>query len=82
MPWFRASGPAKAGHYMTFCGLGLALSLAIACGHGIEKPVASNVAPTPIQLEKHFADRKVGTSLGSGGSHVGSTLEQLLTREQ
>ena len=32
--------------------------------------------------KKHFADRKVGTAFGAGGSQVGLTLEQLLTREQ
>jgi phosphate transport system substrate-binding protein len=32
--------------------------------------------------KKHFADRKVGTAFGSGGSQVGLTLEQLLAREQ
>lgn len=31
---------------------------------------------------KHFADRKIGTAFGAGGSQVGVTLEQLLTREQ
>jgi phosphate transport system substrate-binding protein len=31
---------------------------------------------------KHFADRKVGTAFGSGGSQVGLTLEKLLAREQ
>jgi phosphate transport system substrate-binding protein len=31
---------------------------------------------------KHFANRKVGTAFGAGGSQVGMTLEQLLTREQ
>ena len=31
---------------------------------------------------KHFAERKVGTAFGEGGSQVGLTLEQLLTREQ
>jgi phosphate transport system substrate-binding protein len=31
---------------------------------------------------KHFADRRVGTAFGAGGSQVGVTLEQLLTREQ
>lgn len=30
----------------------------------------------------HFAERKVGTVFGAGGSQVGLTLEQLLTREQ
>ena len=32
--------------------------------------------------KKHFAERKVGTAFGAGGSQVGLTLEQLLTREQ
>ena len=31
---------------------------------------------------KHFANRKVGTAFGAGGSQVGLTLEQLLAREQ
>jgi phosphate transport system substrate-binding protein len=31
---------------------------------------------------KHFADRRVGTAFGAGGSQVGLTLEQLLAREQ
>jgi phosphate transport system substrate-binding protein len=32
--------------------------------------------------KKHFADRKVGTAFGEGGSQVGLTLEKLLAREQ
>ncbi len=32
--------------------------------------------------KKHFAERKVGTAFGEGGSQVGMTLEKLLTREQ
>jgi len=32
--------------------------------------------------KKHFAERKVGTAFGAGGSQVGLTLEQLLSREQ
>ncbi len=32
--------------------------------------------------KRHFAERKVGTAFGSGGSQVGMTLEQLLAREQ
>ena len=32
--------------------------------------------------KKHFAERKVGTAFGAGGSQVGLTLEQLFTREQ
>ena len=32
--------------------------------------------------KKHFAERKIGTAFGAGGSQVGLTLEQLLTREQ
>jgi phosphate transport system substrate-binding protein len=32
--------------------------------------------------KKHFAERRVGTAFGEGGSQVGLTLEQLLTREQ
>jgi phosphate transport system substrate-binding protein len=31
---------------------------------------------------KHFADRKLGTAFGTGGSQVGMTLETLLAREQ
>ena len=31
---------------------------------------------------KHFADRRVGTAFGEGGSQVGMTLEALLSREQ
>jgi phosphate transport system substrate-binding protein len=31
---------------------------------------------------KHFADRKVGTAFGEGGSQVGMTLEALLAREK
>ena len=31
---------------------------------------------------KHFAERKVGTAFGAGGSQVGVTLEELLAREQ
>ena len=31
---------------------------------------------------KHFADRRVGTAFGSGGSQVGMTLEALLARER
>ena len=166
MSRFRVSDPTKARHYMAFSGLGLAASLAIACGSGGEKPAASNAAPALIRLDgsrtvfpiseavaeevqkanhdvrvnvgisgtgglsrplfiyvarksadrpevqrfvdayfsasaltrevgyveltpqindlakKHFADRKVGTAFGAGGSQVGLTLEQLLTREQ
>ena len=33
-------------------------------------------------VKKHFAERKVGTAFGSGGSQVGLTLEQLLAREK
>ena len=32
--------------------------------------------------KKHFAERKLGTAFGEGGSQVGMTLEKLLTREQ
>jgi phosphate transport system substrate-binding protein len=32
--------------------------------------------------KKHFAERKIGTAFGEGGSQVGLTLEDLLTREQ
>ena len=31
---------------------------------------------------KHFADRKVGTAFGTGGSQVGMTLDELLARER
>lgn len=31
---------------------------------------------------KHFAERRVGTAFGEGGSQVGMTLEQLLARER
>jgi len=31
---------------------------------------------------KHFADRKIGTAFGEGGSQVGMTLEALLAREK
>ncbi len=32
--------------------------------------------------QKHFADRRTGTAFGEGGSQVGVTLEQLLSRER
>jgi phosphate transport system substrate-binding protein len=32
--------------------------------------------------KKHFADRKVGTAFGEGGSQVGMTLEALLAKER
>ena len=32
--------------------------------------------------KKHFAERKLGTAFGEGGSQVGLTLEQLLSREK
>ena len=32
--------------------------------------------------KKHFADRKVGTAFGAGGSQVGMTLEALLAKER
>jgi phosphate transport system substrate-binding protein len=32
--------------------------------------------------QKHFADRKIGTAFGQGGSQVGITLEELLARER
>ena len=31
---------------------------------------------------KHFAERKIGTAFGEGGSQVGMTLEALLAREK
>jgi phosphate transport system substrate-binding protein len=31
---------------------------------------------------QHFADRRVGTAFGEGGSQVGLTLEALLARER
>ena len=33
-------------------------------------------------VKTHFAERKVGTAFGSGGSQVGMTLEELLTRQR
>jgi phosphate transport system substrate-binding protein len=33
-------------------------------------------------VRKHFADRKVGTAFGDGGSQVGMTLEALLAKER
>ena len=32
--------------------------------------------------KKHFAEKKLGTAFGSGGSQVGMTLDRLLTREK
>jgi phosphate transport system substrate-binding protein len=32
--------------------------------------------------QKHFADRKIGTAFGDGGSQVGMSLEDLLARER
>ena len=41
------------------------------------------LTPQIYDLAKtHFAERKVGTAFGSGGSQVGLTLEQLLAREK
>ena len=43
------------------------------------------VALTPAIYDlakKHFAERRVGTAFGEGGSQVGMTLEALLSREQ
>jgi phosphate transport system substrate-binding protein len=41
------------------------------------------LTPEIYQLaRKHFADRKVGTAFGEGGSQVGMTLEALLAREK
>ncbi len=41
------------------------------------------LTPEIYQLAtKHFADRKLGTAFGSGGSQVGMTLEALLTKER
>ena len=41
------------------------------------------LTPEIYDLAKtHFADRKLGTAFGAGGSQVGMTLEKLLTREQ
>jgi phosphate transport system substrate-binding protein len=41
------------------------------------------LTPQIIELaRKHFADRKVGTAFGEGGSQVGMTLEALLARER
>jgi phosphate transport system substrate-binding protein len=41
------------------------------------------LTPAIYDLAKaHFAERKVGTAFGSGGSQVGMTLEDLLAREK
>jgi phosphate transport system substrate-binding protein len=41
------------------------------------------LTPSIYELaRKHFADRKVGTAFGEGGSQVGMTLEALLAREK
>ena len=41
------------------------------------------LTPQIYDLAKaHFAERKVGTAFGSGGSQVGMTLEKLLARER
>ena len=41
------------------------------------------LTPQIIELaRKHFADRKVGTAFGAGGSQVGMTLEALLAKER
>ena len=41
------------------------------------------LTPTIYELaRKHFADRKVGTAFGEGGSQVGMTLEALLAKER
>jgi phosphate transport system substrate-binding protein len=41
------------------------------------------LTPQIYQLaQKHFAERKVGTAFGEGGSQVGLTLEALLAREK
>src|SRR3990167_1133443 len=41
------------------------------------------LTPTIYDLaRKHFADRRVGTAFGEGGSQVGLTLERLLAREK
>jgi phosphate transport system substrate-binding protein len=41
------------------------------------------LTPQIIELaRKHFADRKVGTAFGEGGSQVGMTLEALLAKER
>ena len=41
------------------------------------------LTPTIYDLaRKHFADRKLGTAFGAGGSQVGVTLEDLLARER
>ena len=52
------------------------------------KALVSEVGYVPLtdpiyQLaQKHFAERKVGTAFGQGGSQVGLTLEELLARER
>jgi phosphate transport system substrate-binding protein len=52
------------------------------------KGLVSEVGYVPLtdqiyQLaQKHFVDRKLGTAFGKGGSQVGVTLEELLSRER
>src|SRR5262249_14086612 len=52
------------------------------------KDLAAEVGYVPLtpQLyelaQKHFAERKTGTAFGTGGSQVGVTLEELLSRER
>ena len=52
------------------------------------KDLVSEVGYVPLTdqiyelAQKYFADRKVGTAFGQGGSQVGVTLEELLTRER
>ena len=41
------------------------------------------LTPQIVELaRKHFADRKIGTAFGEGGSQVGMTLEALLAKER
>jgi phosphate transport system substrate-binding protein len=41
------------------------------------------LTPEIYELAKaHFADRKIGTAFGNGGSQVGMTLKDLLSREK
>jgi phosphate transport system substrate-binding protein len=54
----------------------------------IGKDLVSEVGYVPLTpqiyelAQKHFAERKVGTAFGQGGSQVGVTLEELLARER
>jgi phosphate transport system substrate-binding protein len=54
--------------------------------HGNELAAEVGYVPLTPQIyelaRKHFTERKTGTAFGSGGSQVGITLEELLTRER